>query len=55
MARLDRFLTSDDWEAYFGNVNQSILPKPLSNHFLILLTGGGNLVQGPIPFRFENM
>ena len=55
MARLDMFLISDDWEAYFRNVNQSILPKTLSDHFLILLTSGGSLVRGPIPFRFENM
>ena len=55
MTRLDRFLISDEWENYFGTVNQKILPKPLSDHFPILLTGGGSIVRGPLLFRFENM
>ena len=55
MASLDKFLISYDWEDYFRNVNQSILPKPLSDHFLILLVGGGSLVHGLTPFRFKNM
>ena len=33
---------------------QGILPRPVSEHFLILLEGGG-LKRGPSPFRFENM
>ena len=41
MARLDRFLVLDNWEVHFGNVAQTILPKPLSDHFPILLVGGG--------------
>ena len=41
MARLDRFLVSDDWEVHFGNSTQTMLPKPLSDHFPILLVGGG--------------
>ena len=55
MAKLDGFLITDDWENYFGNATQSILPRPLSDHFPILLIRGGNLVCGPTPFRFENM
>ena len=55
MARLDRFLISGDWENYFGNATQSTLPRPLSNHFQILLIGGGSLVRGPTLFRFENL
>ena len=55
MARLDRFLITDDWDNYFGNATQSTLPRPFSDHFPILLIGGGSLVRGPTPFRFENM
>ena len=55
IARLDRFLITDDWENYFGNVTQCTLPRPLSDHFPILLTGGGSLVHDLTPFRFENM
>ena len=55
MARLDRFLITDVWENYVGNVTQSTLPRPVSNHFRILLIGGGSLVRGLTPFRFENM
>ena len=55
MARLDRFLITDDWEAHFGVAKQSLLPKPTSDHHPILLEGGGSQVRGPIPFKFENM
>ena len=55
MARLDRFLITNDWESYFGNATQSILPRPLLDHFLIFLIRGGSLVHGLTPFRFENM
>ena len=52
--RIDRFLISDEWEVHFPGVVQCILPKPVSDHFPILLDGGG-VRRGPIPFRFENM
>ena len=37
MARLDRFLIFDEWEAHFGGVVQSMMPRPTSDHFHILL------------------
>lgn len=33
---------------------QSVLPRPVSNHFLILLDGG-KVRRGFAPFHFENM
>ncbi|RVW57235.1 hypothetical protein CK203_099693 [Vitis vinifera] len=53
-ARLDRFLVTHNWLDHFSGVVQSRLPRPTSNHFPILLMGGG-LRRGPSPFRFENM
>ena len=55
MARLDRFLVSEDWDMYFGGVNQSVLPKLTSDHFPIQLFGGDRPSRGPMLFRFENM
>ncbi|RVW72705.1 hypothetical protein CK203_056739 [Vitis vinifera] len=53
-SRLDRFLVSEDWENHFSGAIQSSLPRPVSDHFPILLDGGG-VRSGPSPFRFENM
>ncbi|RVW46613.1 Transposon TX1 uncharacterized 149 kDa protein [Vitis vinifera] len=53
-SRLDRFLVTDNWDNMFNGVVQGILPRPVSDHFPILLEGGG-LKRGPSPFRFENM
>ncbi|RVW97150.1 hypothetical protein CK203_030078 [Vitis vinifera] len=54
MSRLDRFLVNEGWDCRFSHSRQSILPRPVSDHFPILLEGGG-LRNGPSPFRFENM
>ena len=54
MSRIDRFLVSGDWESYFSEVTHSTLPKPVLDHFPILLDGGG-IRSGPSPFRFETM
>ena len=48
MSRIDRFLVSGDWESYFSSVTQSTLPRPVSDHFPILLDGGG-IRLGPPP------
>ncbi|RVW34350.1 Transposon TX1 uncharacterized 149 kDa protein [Vitis vinifera] len=53
-ARLDRFLVNTSWLDQFSSVLQSRLPRPLSDHFPVLLEGGG-LRRGPSPFKFENM
>ena len=53
-ARLDRFLVTQCWLDIFRGVVQCRLPRPTSDHFPILLKGGG-MSQGPSPFRFENM
>ena len=55
MARLDRFLNSDDWDLSFGGIAQSLLPRPILDHCPVLLEGGGDWEGGPMPFRFENM
>ena len=54
MSRIDRFLVSGDWESYFSRVTQSTLLRPISDHFPILLDGGG-IRSSPSPFRFETM
>ena len=54
MSRIDRFLVSGDWESYFSRVTQSTLPRPVLDHFPILLDGRG-IRLGPFPFRFEIM
>ena len=54
MARLDRFLITEEWDCQFGKVTQRILPRPISDHSPILLEGG-TWLNGPSPFKFENM
>ena len=54
MFRINRFLVSGDWDSYFSRVTQSTLPRPVSDHFPILLDGGG-IRSGPSPFWFETM
>ncbi|RVX10222.1 LINE-1 reverse transcriptase-like [Vitis vinifera] len=53
-ARLDRFLVTQCWLDNFCGIVQCRLPRPTSDHFPIMLKGGG-LRRGPSPFRFENM
>ncbi|RVX13512.1 Nudix hydrolase 3 [Vitis vinifera] len=49
-ARLDRFLVSPSWLDQFSNGIQKRLPRPISDHFPILIEGGG-IRRGPSPFR----
>ncbi|WJZ80362.1 hypothetical protein VitviT2T_000290 [Vitis vinifera] len=53
-SRLDRFLFNEGWDNHFGDVRQCVLPRPVSDHFPVLLDVGGGR-RGPSPFRFENM
>ncbi|RVW52744.1 hypothetical protein CK203_091163 [Vitis vinifera] len=53
-ARLDRFLATPCWLDQYSRVLQRRLPRPTSDHFPILLEGGG-VRRGPSPFKFENM
>ncbi|RVW41080.1 LINE-1 reverse transcriptase-like [Vitis vinifera] len=53
-ARLDRFLVSSTWLEMFNGATQIRLSRPISDHFPIVLEGGG-IRRGPTPFRFENM
>ncbi|RVW34155.1 Transposon TX1 uncharacterized 149 kDa protein [Vitis vinifera] len=53
-ARLDRFLVTQQWLDMFNGVAQCRLHRPTSDHFPILLMGGG-MRRGPTLFRFENM
>ncbi|RVW88719.1 hypothetical protein CK203_043797 [Vitis vinifera] len=51
-ARLDRFLVNTSWLDQFSSVLQSRLSRPLSDHFPVLLEGGG-LRRGPSPFKLR--
>ncbi|RVW12426.1 LINE-1 reverse transcriptase-like [Vitis vinifera] len=48
-ARLDRFLVTQDWLDCFSGVLQCRLPRPVSDHFPIILKGGGG--RGRASFR----
>ena len=54
MSRLDKFLVTADWESHCNKVTQRRLPRPVSNHFPILLDSEG-VRMGPSPFCFELM
>ncbi|RVW70881.1 putative mitochondrial protein [Vitis vinifera] len=53
-SRLDHFLVNEGWDSHFGDTRQFVLPRPVPDHFPLLLDGGG-LRRGPSSFRFENM
>ncbi|KAL6326865.1 hypothetical protein AAG906_012140 [Vitis piasezkii] len=53
-ARLDRFLFSGEWEEIVSGAMQMLLPRPVSDHWPVLLDCGG-MRTGKSPFRFENM
>ncbi|RVW36308.1 Transposon TX1 uncharacterized 149 kDa protein [Vitis vinifera] len=53
-SRHDQFLATDNWDSMVNGAVQGILPRLVSEHFPILLEGGG-LKRGPSLFRFENM
>ena len=54
MSRLNRFLVSPYWESQCNKVIQRRLPRPVSDHFPIMLDIKG-VKSGPAPFRFELM
>ena len=53
-AWLDRFLFSGDWEERVSGAMQVLLPRPVFDHWPILLDCGG-MRMGKSPFRFENI
>ena len=40
-SRLDRFLVNKGWDSHFGDARQFLLPRPVSDHFPLLMDGGG--------------
>ena len=54
MSRIHTALVSHDWEDHYPDVTLQVLPRPISNHFPILMEAGG-ILRGKSPFRFENV
>ena len=53
MSRIDRALVSLDWEEYFENVSQRVLPCVILDHCPLLLEAGV-VRRGRSAFKFEN-
>ncbi|KAL4190933.1 hypothetical protein AMTRI_Chr07g78330 [Amborella trichopoda] len=53
LSKLDRFLTSVDWDEKFLKTTSLALPKLASDHCPILLDTNA-ILRGPYPFRFEH-
>ena len=54
MSRIDRVLVSNDWENHFPDVTQRVLPRPILDHFPLLVEARG-IFRRKSPFRFDNM
>lgn len=52
MSKLDRFLTSAEWDISFPFFKGLARPRPVSDHFPIVLCGK-QVVGTPKPFKFE--
>ena len=48
-SRLDFFLVFEEWENHFNGTMQCVIPRTMSDHFLILLDGTG-MKRGPFAF-----
>ena len=49
-SRLDRFFMTNNWDSLFNEAVQEVLPRPISDHFPVLLEGRG-LTSGPSLFK----
>ena len=41
MSKIDRVLVSNDWENHFPDVTQRVLPRPILDHFPLLVEARG--------------
>jgi hypothetical protein len=54
MSWIDRILVTMDWEKQYPDMVQKLMPRPISNHSLLLLEAGG-MARGKSSFKFKNM